>query len=241
MIHKHSSATSDTITIAMTWPTAEALVIAVPLPDGYRYELLRRSAVAALINALDDWFPGLAVGNASCFLREDFYANRVFFEGRADRDFFVLLFKRGDDWAGVLSVERDKDSQVLYGRVGAISKRHRGAGLSKLFPPLMEAMGNAMGMGMVYGLATLKVRNMQVSFEKAGWQLIGIIPGFDRELIGPGQVKRVFEAIYVKVLVAESEFLRPSAAGMTPVTNALFNFLYLHASTEAQPPVPADH
>jgi hypothetical protein len=108
MLHNLSSATRDTITIAMTWPTAEALVITVPLPDGYRYELLRRSEVPALINVLDDWFPGLAVGNASCFLREDFYANRVFFEGRADLDFFVLLFKRGDDWAGVLSVERDK-------------------------------------------------------------------------------------------------------------------------------------
>ena len=86
-----------------------------------------------------------------------------------------------------------------------------------------------MGMGMVYGLATLKAPNMQVSFERAGWQLIGIIPGFDRELIGPGQVKRVFEAIYVKVLVAENEFLRPSVAGMTPITNALCNFLYPHA------------
>ena len=194
----------------------------------------------AFVNALDEWFPGLAVGNASCFLREEFYANRVFFDGTADHDFFVILFKEGNRWAGTLSVERDKDSQVLYGRVGAISMPHRGAGLSKLFPALMEAIGSAMGMGMVYGLATLKVRNMQIGFEKAGWQLIGIIPGFDRELIGPGQVKRVFEAIYVKVLAGENEFLRPSAAGMTPATNALLNFLYPHASTGAQPPVPAD-
>ena len=185
----------------------------------------------ALVNALDEWFPGLEVGNASCFLREDFYANRVFFDGSADQDFFVIMFKQGDEWAGVLSVERDKDSQVLYGRVGAISKAHRGAGLSKLFPPLMEAMGHAMGMGMVYGLATLKARNMQVGFEKAGWKLIGIIPGFDRELIGPDQVKRVYEAIYVKVLVAESEFLRPSVAGMTPATHALFNLLYPQVGT----------
>jgi hypothetical protein len=102
----------------------------------------------------------------------------VFFDGGADHDFFVLLFKQGHDWAGMLSVERDQDSQVLYGRVGAISKPHRGAGLSKLLPPLMEAMGNAMGT--VYGLATLKFPNMQVGFEKAGWQLMGIIPGFER-------------------------------------------------------------
>jgi hypothetical protein len=39
-------------------------------------------------------------------------------------------------------------------------------------------------------------------------------------------VKRVFEAIYVKVLVSENEFLRPSVAGMTPATHALFNLLY---------------
>jgi hypothetical protein len=215
----------------MNWPTAEGLAISVPPPDGYRYELLRRSEVPALVNALDEWFPGLAVGNASCFLREDFYANRVFFDERTDHDFFVVMFKHGDDWAGVLSVERDKDSQVLYGRVGAIAKAHRGAGLSKLFPTLMEATGHAMGMGMVYGLATLKARNMQVGFEKAGWKLIGIIPGFDRELIGPDQVKRVFEAIYVKVLVAESEFLRPNVAGMTPSTHALFNLLYPQVGT----------
>lgn len=227
----------------MTWPTAEALAASVPPPDGYRYELLRRSEVPALVDVLDKWFPGLAVGNASCFLREDFYADRVFFAGSADHDFFVIIFKQGSDWAGMLSVERDNDSQVLYGRVGAISKPHRGAGLSKLFPPLMEAMGKAMGMGMVYGLATLKVPNMQVGFEKAGWQLIGIIPGFDRELIAPGQVKRVFEAIYVKVLATKSEFLRPSSAGMTPATNALFGLLYprrSHAGREAQPGVAAD-
>ena len=210
----------------MTWPTAEALTNSVPLPDGYRYDVLRRFEVPALVVAIEEWFPGLAVGNASCFLREEFYANRVSFDGGTDEDFFVIIFKHGGNWAGMLSVERDKDSLVLYGRVGAISKRHRGAGLSKLFPPLMEAMGKAMGIGMVYGLATLKYPNMQVSFEKSGWQLIGIIPGFDRELIAPGQVKRVFEAIYVKVLANESEFLRPTVAGMTPTTRALFDRLY---------------
>jgi hypothetical protein len=189
-------------------------------------DLLKRSEVRALVSALDECFPGLAVGNASCFLREGFYADRVSFERGADRDFFVVTFKRGLDPAGMLSVERDKDSQVLYGRVGAISKPHRGAGLSKLIPPLMEATGKALGMGMAYGLVTLKIPNMQVGFEKADWQLIGIIPGFDREEIGANQVKRVFEAIYVKVLVPESEFLLPSAAGMTPATKALFDFLH---------------
>ena len=67
---------------------------------------------------------------------------------------------------------------------------------------------------------------MQVGFEKAGWQLIGIIPGFDRELIKQDEVKRVFEAIYVKVLVTEQDFLRPNSEGMTTATSALFKHLY---------------
>ena len=210
----------------MKWPSIETLTERVPPPGGYTYAFPTRSDIPALMKAVDEWFPGLAVGNASCYLRDDFYQTRVFFEGCHERDFFIVLFKLGDDWAGMLSVERDKDSQVLYGRVGTIAAAHRGARLSKCFPPLMEAMGNAMGMGMVYSLATLKVPHMQVGFEKAGWQLIGIIPGFDRELIQPGEVKRVFEAIYVKVLVTNRDFLRPKMEGLTPQTAALFEHLY---------------
>lgn len=129
----------------MTRPTAEALAASVPLPDAYRYELLYRSEVPALARAVDEWFPGLAVGNASCYLRKDFYADRVFLDGNAHRDFFVLPFNFGDNWAGMSPVERDKDSRDLSGRAGTIAKPYRGVGLSKCFPPLMEAMGKAMG------------------------------------------------------------------------------------------------
>jgi len=210
----------------MIWPSAESLMIGVPPPAGYHYQLLRSVDVSELIQKVDEWFPGLSVSNASCFLREDFYTSRVVLDEDSDRDFFVLMFKKGDEWAGMLSVERDRDSKVIYGRVGTIAEAHRGARLSKCFPALMEAMGSFMGMGMVYSLATLKVPHMQTGFEKAGWQLIGIIPGFDRELVGPDQVKRVFEAIYVKVLVTSSEFVLPSGSGMTPTTRALFELLY---------------
>jgi hypothetical protein len=57
-----------------------------------------------------------------------------------------------------------------------------------------------MSMGMVYGLATLKHPYFQQTFERMGWQLIGIMPGFDQELVTPGEVRRVYEAVYVKVL-----------------------------------------
>jgi hypothetical protein len=147
-------------------------------------------------------------------------------DGEPERDFFVVLFKKDGDLVGVLSVERDRDSEVLYGRVGAISPEHRGRSLSERFPGLIEALGQAMHMGMVYSLATLKAPYMAEKFERLGWQLIGIIPGFDKEMVEPGVVKRVYEAIYTKVLVREEDFVRPSRSAMTQRTAALFDLLY---------------
>lgn len=210
----------------LQWPTAAELAARVPAPPGYNYVLPAAVDVPRLVRAVDDWFPGLAVGNASCFLREDFYTDRVCLDGERDGDYFVLLYRQGQEWAGMLAVERDRDSQVIYGRVGTVAGPHRGAGLSRTFPPLMEAMGRAMGMGMVYSLCTLKVPQMQRCFERSEWQLVGVMPGFDREVVERGVVKRVFEAIYVKVLVADAELLRPQTQGMTAATRSLFELLY---------------
>ena len=83
-----------------------------------------------------------------------------------------------------------------------------------------------MGMGMVYSVATLKHPSIAEKFERLGWQLIGIIPGFDIEMVEPGAVKRVYEAIYTKVLVNEEDFARPRHADMTPKAAALFDLLF---------------
>jgi hypothetical protein len=210
----------------MNWPSVEELATNAPLPEGYRYDELTLTDIPALAREFADWYPGIGVGNASCHLSENFYTQKVVLAGALERDFFVILFKKGHELAGVLSVERDRDSEVLYGRVGAISPKHRGLNLSEKFPVLIEAMGRAMGMGMVYSLATLNVPHMQAKFEHLGWQLIGIIPGFDREMVAPGVVKRVYEAIYTKVLVDEVDFVRPQYSNMTPKTTALFQLLY---------------
>jgi hypothetical protein len=210
----------------MPWTNLDNLSANVPLPEGYRYERLTRADIPAVVRSLAAWYPGIAVGNASCHLKESFYKDKVVLDGEPERDFFVILFKKEQELVGALSVERDRDSEVLYGRVGAVSPKHRGLNLSERFPALIETMGHSMGMGMVYGLATLQVPHMQAKFERLGWQLIGIIPGFDREMVKPGIVKRVYEAIYTKVLVDEEDFVRPRRADMTPRTTELFELLY---------------
>jgi hypothetical protein len=83
-----------------------------------------------------------------------------------------------------------------------------------------------MGIGMVYSLATLKHPYMAEKFEQLGWQLIGIIPGFDIEMVEPGAVKRVYEAIYTKVLAHDEDFVRPRRSDMTLKTAELFDVLY---------------
>ena len=210
----------------MPWTNLDNLSERAPLPDGYHYELLTEAGIDEVIAAFASWYPSIAVGNASCHLRASFYREKVALAGEPERDFFVFLFKKGLELVGVLSVERDRDSEVLYGRVGAISPQHRGLNLSERFPGLIEALGRAMGMGMVYALATLKVPFMAEKFERLGWQLIGIIPGFDREMVEPGVVKRVYEAIYTKVLVDENDFVSPHRSAMTPKTAELFDLLF---------------
>ena len=210
----------------MPWVDAEVLSANAPLPSGYRYELLSRADIPETVKAFAAWYPGIAVGNASCHLREAFYEERVVLDGNPERDFFVILIKKDRDLVGLFSVERDRDSAVLYARVGAVSPQHRGLRISERFPSLIETLGSAMGMGMVYSLATLKHPYMAEKFERLGWKLIGIIPGFDIEMVEPGAVKRVYEAIYTKVLANEEDFVRPRHSDMTPKIVALFELLF---------------
>jgi hypothetical protein len=59
-----------------------------------------------------------------------------------------------------------------------------------------------------------------------GWQLIGFTSGYDQEQVAPGEVKRVFEAVYCKVLVPEEELARPDPKNLTPRTLALYNAIF---------------
>ena len=164
----------------MSWTSVDILSASAPLPEGYRYQLITRNDIPDTINAFASWYPGIAVGNASCHLKPAFYEESVVLDGESERDFLVILFKHGQELAGILSVERDKDSAVLYGRVGVISPQHRGLNLSERFPSLIEALGRKMGMGMVYGLATpgaIHGREVRTPGLGVGGHRAGLRPG----------------------------------------------------------------
>ena len=214
----------------MKWPTIEQFSAMTPLPEGYRLERLKRSDIPALIEAIKLWHPDIAVGGGSCYLREDYYHDHVYMEGEANKNVMVALFRYGDELAGMWSWEQEPDALTLYARLIIIAPAHRSAKLASKVMPMAETAGRAMGAEFFFGLATLKIPHMQHALESAGWQLIGFTSGYDQEQVAPGVVKRVFEGVYTKVLVAEEELHRPDPANLTPRAKALFDFLFPDAS-----------
>ncbi len=210
----------------MKWPGMETITTLTQLPEGYRFEQLRRSDIPALIEGVRIWHPDISVGVGSCYLREDFYTEKVFLRDEAEKDMYVVLIMHGDELAGMGSWEREPDALTLYAKLGIIAPAHRGAKISVRAVEFTENLGRAMGAGFVYGLATLKVPHMQLALERAGYQLLGFAPGYDRELVSPGVVKRVYEAFYAKVLVPDEDLLRPDPKNLSPRAKALFEVLF---------------
>ena len=216
----------DTICARSSWPDLHPLAARLPLGEGYRLEPLKRAEVDVLIGSIEAWFPDISVGGASCYLRKEFYTEKVHFDAGTRRDVLILVLKHGDEPAGMFSCERDLDTLSLHARLGVTAPLHRGANLAQAGMALTEAIGRRMRMGLVYGMATLKAPHAQRAFERAGWQLIGITPGYDREMVAPGVVKRVYEALYAKVLVGDAGLLRPQPQNLTPRTRAFFDQLF---------------
>lgn len=210
----------------MEWPTIAQISALAPLPDGYRYEKLSRTDVPALIAGVRRWHPDIAIGGGSCYLREVFYEASVCLDDETRNDVFVGVFKRGDELVGMWSWERLPDTLAMYGRLIVIAPEHRSAKLASAVMSLAERVGRQMGAEFLFGLATLKIPHAQHALESAGFQIIGFTSGYDCEEVAPGDVRRVFEGVYCKVLVPESELMRPDPGNLTPRARALFDVLF---------------
>ena len=221
----------------MRWPTNDELRALVPLPEGYRFERLEHAHIAPLIANIKVWHPDISVGVNSGYLREDYYLKRVNFEGESERDIMVVPITFNDELIGVWSFEREMDSLAIYGRTIIIAPAHRGANLALFILKGTEFIGRAMGAAFMYAMATLKIPHAQRALENAGYRLVGFFPGYDREHVAPGVVKRVYQAVYAKLLVAEDEVLRPDPKNLTPTARALFELLFPSEATALLQPV----
>ncbi len=210
---------------SMHWPTAEMITSACPPAEGYRYEVLRQETIAELIAALGTWQPGWSVGAASVYLRESYYKSYVFLEGGPQQDVFVMLIRHGDELAGMLSQERIVDALSLYASLAVLAPAHRGGRTLEFQGDYLEELAKLMGLEFIYTLATLKHRGSQRYFESRGYKLVGFMPGYDREEVTPGVIKRVVEAAYVKCLVENEALLSPDVSNMTSTVRRLYEVI----------------
>ena len=69
----------------MNWlPWSESLAL-IELPKGFGVQVMQRDHITAVIAALRRWYPEITFGVNSCFLREDFYRERVCLDGAIDK------------------------------------------------------------------------------------------------------------------------------------------------------------
>ncbi len=210
----------------MNWLAWSESLGLIELPPGYAVQAMRCEHIAAVTAAVPQWYPDIAFGVNSVFLREEFYRDRVCLDGALDKDVIVLTVWHGDELVGVWAGEREVDSLALWGRLVAMAPQHAGKGLTRRVNEGMEAVGRRMGAAFIYAMVTLKHRFMQQGLESGGYRLLGFFPGYDRELVAPGVIKRVYQAVYAKLLAPEDKVLRPNPKNMTPTARALYALLF---------------
>jgi hypothetical protein len=90
----------------MNWPTTEALRLQAKLPEGYQFERFDRTHIPQLIESIKQWHPDISVGANSGYLREDYYLNRVCFQGGARSAGSSLIGLPTTRWLAMSSLVR---------------------------------------------------------------------------------------------------------------------------------------
>ena len=211
----------------MEWPTLRELPVWAPMPDGYQYKIPSREDVPQLIGAIERWYPAISVGAASCYTRPHFYHEKVALEGaEGPKDILVLMYMHDKRLVGVASMEREPDALSVYGRLAVIDPRSSGYKDCIGRNGRHGWDGHAPWRRILYVLATMKHPYAQMLLERRGYRLLGLIPGYDREVGSDGRVFRIFEALYAKVLISDDRLLRPDPSDQTQGTRALFELLF---------------
>jgi hypothetical protein len=210
----------------MDWSNAIAVLKETKAPSGYELNLLQRKDVLGVTEDLREWYPDLKVSGEACHLLPAFYYQQTKLAD-VDEDRSILPVVASHDGGVVALITFEKDSsRTLTCRIGVIAPSHRGVALATLGPSLLENMGRAMGAELVFYFATLRSPHQQVLAERFRYTLVGIIPAVDRNFVGGGEVKRVYEAVYAKVLVGDAEVALPPSDALTARTRAVWDVLF---------------
>ncbi|WP_394824472.1 GNAT family N-acetyltransferase [Pendulispora albinea] len=180
-----------------------------------------------MADALRTWYPDVVVGAESYHLDEEYYHRSVqLLETEEERDTLALVLRHAEGIVGLVMLTKDERSRTVTSRMGALAPDHRRGAVGLLGIMLFDAAAKKLGASVVYTFVTLKSKHQQLIYERFGFQLVGIMPAWDIDMIEPNRPKRVFEAIYAKVLAPKSEWHIPQRDTMTARTRALWDFLF---------------
>jgi RimJ/RimL family protein N-acetyltransferase len=210
------------------WPTLEPLCARVDLPQGYTFRPIARDELPTVIAQLRAWYPDVVVGAESAHLEEAFWREHVTLQGEeaSGKPLYGLSFWHGPEYTGFITFELDPRGRAIHGRLGVVSPKHRHAQLMYTAIRLAEHIARAVGAEIILNYATLQHAYSQAVLEKCGFKLVGITPAHDRDMVRPGTVKRVFEALYVKLLVPPEEVMEPPREALRPEARRLYDLLF---------------
>ncbi|MGY2402212.1 GNAT family N-acetyltransferase [Pseudomonas sp. SDO5271_S396] len=206
----------------MKWPDPAQLNLP-SLPEGYTIVQLSRPDVEELARRVLDWHPNIRYGDGARFTRTAYYLDSVSLKHEVERDSVVYVGRKEGELVCMVCLERDPDTQNLYGRIGIVDARHRRSGLGVVVMELMEQAALLQGMASIHTYATLNDSAVQHLLERVGFCPVGIVLGRDREFIqGSNEIVRVPEVLYIKYLPHQERDLTPSPENMTPRVQRLW-------------------
>lgn len=190
----------------------------VSLPDAINLRLLRAEELETLPERLSSWYPEALVGSESIFLSREFLRRELVHEGKREADFFAMFIEKAGEVVGFTSFERQRTTATLQARLGALAPEARTGFLGALGFLTFEKLAMLTGAELMLVWITLASRHQQVFAERRGFQLVGVVPGVDRERAPDGRTMRVTQALLAKLLVSETELVTPSPEALTPRT-----------------------
>jgi hypothetical protein len=211
----------------MKWPNVDEFLRQLQMPESFEFKQLESSDIDCIITKLPEWYPAIIVGQESTHLDASYFHSHAFLKnGDPSKDVLPLKCVRGENIVGLLTIKRDVLGETITAPMGVADPVYRSLGLGSIGQVLLEKLGREIGASLAYFQATLAIPHQQAAAEKNGYMLIGIIPAADRDQVSPGVSKRVFEAIYAKVLCGSDDIHLPSASALTEQTKRMWDFLF---------------
>lgn len=213
----------------MQWRSLDAMMGELRPPENCCLEQLSLDSVGQITAILAKWYPDIRVGTESRHLEPSFYEQHVCIQGESpDRPVYAILGRdrNTQEIIGLLTLEKNVRGLQLSAAMGAVEPSQRGLGLGQFGITLLEQVGRNIGAEVVLYYSTLKMARAQRNAEHLGFKLVGLVPAFDVDAIAPNTVKRVYEAIYAKVLVGPEKIHLPDWNALIPTTRALYTHLF---------------